>query len=138
MCDYQGSSHICFIDAAQENGYARGHGVILDPGYNIVDTVNSGDDQPLLDQHEFFLQDNGTSALITIYKQIPFDGATSGFPNVTWLQIGIFQEIDLASGNVTFQWQSIDHVGVNESYVLPGTTDISGNGLTENTAWDYL
>jgi hypothetical protein len=138
VCDYKNSSHLCFVNAAQENGYARGHGVILDPTYTIVDTVQSGNDQPELDQHEFFLKDNGTSVLVTIYNQIPFDGAANGFPNVTWLQVGIFQEIDLATGNVTFQWTTIDYVPVSQSYVLPGTTDISGDGLTQNTAWDYL
>ena len=143
VCDYNETSHLCFIAAAQENGYARGHGLILDPSYSLVLNVSSGDDQPALDQHEFWVKENGTTALITVYKQIPFDAATSapGIPslvNVTWLQACIFQEIDLATNKVLFEWQSSDFVPVSASYVMPGTTDVSGDGLSESTAWDYL
>lgn len=138
MCNYQGTPHLCFVDAAQFNGYARGHGVILDSTYTIVREVSSGNNQPGLDQHEFRIQDGSSSVLATIYKQIPYNGSEYGMANVTWLSIGIFQEIDVATGNVLFEWQTIDHVPINQSYVLPGTTDISGDGLTQDTAWDYL
>ena len=128
---------------AQESGYARGSGLILDQTYTQVLNVTSGNDQPALDQHEFFVKDNGTTVLVTIYKQIPFDAATSApgntaLENVTWLQVGIFQQIELATNKVLFEWQSSDFVPVSASYVQPGTTDISGNGSSASTAWDYL
>ena len=110
----------------------------MDSTYSVVDTVVSGNNQPQIDQHEFDVVDDGDSALITIYKQIPFNTTEPGIANVTWLTVGIFQEIDLGTGNVNFEWQSIDHVPVTASFVLPGTTDISGDGLTEDAAWDYL
>ncbi|MCJ1391747.1 hypothetical protein MMC18_004612 [Xylographa bjoerkii] len=143
VCDYNETSHLCFMYGAQENGYARGYGLILDQTYTQVLNVTSGDGQPALDQHEFFVKENGTTVLATIYKQIPFDAATSApgntaLENITWLQVGIFQEIDLATNNVLFEWQSSDVVPVSASYVMPGTTDISGTGLTENSAWDYF
>lgn len=143
VCHYNASPHLCFISAVQDSGYARGSGLILDQTYTQVLNVSSGNGQPGLDQHEFLVKDSGTTVLVTIYKQIPFNGSSyastePAIGNVTWLQIGIVQEIELATGNVNFEWQTIDHVPVTASYVLPGTTDISGNGLSQNSAWDYL
>jgi hypothetical protein len=112
--------------------------MILDFTYTLVDLVRSGNDQPELDMHEFKLTDDGTSVLVTIYVQIPYNPEAYGISGVRWITTGVFQEIDIGSGEVLFQWSSIDHVPVNMSYVAPGSTDISGDGLTNNTAWDYL
>ncbi|MCJ1415924.1 hypothetical protein MMC32_002259 [Xylographa parallela] len=143
VCEFNEASNLCFMYGAQESGYARGSGLILDQTYTQVLNVTSGNDQPALDQHEFFVKDNGTTVLVTIYKQIPFDAATSApgntaLENVTWLQVGIFQQIELATNKVLFEWQSSDFVPVSASYVQPGTTDISGNGSSASTAWDYF
>ncbi|MCJ1284523.1 hypothetical protein MMC26_003856 [Xylographa opegraphella] len=143
VCDYNETSNLCFMYGVQENGYARGYGLVLDQTYTQVLNVTSGNGESGLDQHEFFVKENGTTVLATIYKQIPFDAATSApgntaLENVTWLQVGIFQRIELATNNVLFEWQSSDFVPVSASYVLPGTTDISGDGLSAGTAWDYF
>ena len=126
------------VAGGQFNGFARGTGLILDNTYTQVKTVRSGNGEPDLDQHEFKLINGGRTVLTTIYKQVPFDTSKFGIPGVSFVTTGIFQEIDLASGKVNFEWSSIDHVPVNESQVLPATTDISGDGKTNNTAWDYL
>ena len=67
-----------------------------------------------------------------------YDPSSNGIHNVSWVLNGAFQEIDIATGAVLFEWNSLDHVPVTLSQVMPGTTDISGNGLTTDTAWDYL
>ncbi len=36
-------------------------------------------------------------------------------------------------GELIFDWSAIDHVGITESYVTPGTT-----GTDESTPWDYF
>jgi hypothetical protein len=139
MCNYNQSPHMCFVNAAQLNGYARGKGVILDPTYTQVQEVGPANGQPLLDQHEFMVIEDGTAVLTTIYKQVPFNSnASLGLGRVKWVTTGIFQDVDIDTNACNFEWSSIDHVPVNMSYVLPSTTDISGDGLTNNTAWDYL
>ena len=138
VCTIQGVDHLCFIAAVQENGYARGDALIVDSSYQVTRTVHSGNNLPGIDQHEFKVINNGASALLTIYNQVQYNPASFGIQNVTWTQEGIFQEVNLTDNNVIFQWNSLDHVPVNESYVLPGTTDISGDGASNNTAWDYL
>ena len=137
VCSVNGTDHLCFIDAFQENGYARGNGLILDNTYNLVETVHSGNGAPLLDQHEFFVQPSGKTVLATIYNQVADDTASQGIPGVTNVTEGMFQEIDLDTGAVIFEWHSLKWVPVNESYVLPNTTDISGAG-NSISGWDYL
>ena len=126
------------MDGTQFNGFLRGTGRILDNTYTEVKSVRAGNNQPDLDQHEFKVINGGTSVLTTIYKQVSFNGSKFGIPDVSFVTTGIVQEIDIESGNVLFEWSSIDHVPVNQSLVLPGTTDISGDGKTSDSSWDYL
>lgn len=141
VCEYQHSPALCFEVATQGSGYTRGDGVILNSNYILVASVHSGDGKPALDLHEFRVVDQGTRVLATIYEQIPHDLSSAGFPGILWVQQGSFQEIDIASGNVTFQWNSLDYVAVTETYVYagnPGSNAIAGDGKSNNTAWDYL
>ncbi|MCJ1373344.1 hypothetical protein MMC20_004572 [Loxospora ochrophaea] len=51
---------------------------------------------------------------------------------------GIFQEVDVQTQAVLFEWHSLDHVDPSLSYILPKTTEVSGDGVTKNTAYDYF
>jgi hypothetical protein len=62
------------------------------------------------------------------YKHLvssPVGGSSSG----QWI-VGVVQEIDIASGNVIFEWHGLDHVGIAESY-LPLPT-------SSGAPWDYI
>jgi hypothetical protein len=124
---------------SQVGSYGRGRGVIMNANYTVVKTVEAGNNAPSIDIHEFNLINNGKSALVTIYESIPYDlsdyNVTSG---QGWLNQGVFQEIDTDTGEVIFEWKSIDHVDVHDSYIQPNSTDVSGDGLTAATAFDYL
>ena len=70
------------------------------------------------DHHEFLISPQDT-ALIAIYEEVPWDlsyigGARRG---VVWQ--GIVQELDIQTGEVLFEWRSIDHVALEETYVTP-------------------
>ena len=94
---------------------------------------------PPSDQHEFNIDPTGKKALMTIYNQQPYD--LSAY-NITggqgWILQGVFQEVDTETNEVLFEWKSLDHVDPSAGYVLPNTTDVSGDGQTKDTAWDYL
>jgi hypothetical protein len=47
----------------------------------------------------------------------------------------MIQEIDIASGNVLFNWSSVDHIGFNESY---NTLTSSGSGTGASNPWDAV
>jgi hypothetical protein len=139
VCSWNGSDHLCMYQGNQELGYSRGHAVIMDNTFNIVKTVQTGGGLPPADQHDFNTLETGATALITVYHQLQYD--LSAY-NITggqgWIMEGVFQEVDTMTEEVMFEWHSLDFVDPAASYVLPNTTDVSGDGLTKDTAWDYL
>ena len=106
-------------------GYGQGEYVILDSSYREVTRVSAASGYAA-DLHEFTITPNGT-ALISAYNSIAADLSSVGGSSDGTLLEGVVQEIDIATGDVLFEWHSFDHVGVDESY-LPS---VAG-------AWDYF
>ncbi|KAL3468048.1 ASST-domain-containing protein [Aspergillus heterothallicus] len=123
----------------QQNGYCRGHGVIMDEHYHIVKTVLPGGGMAASDMHEFKLINNGKTALMTVYQQRQFDMSIWNVKGgMGWLMESVFQEIDVETNKVLFEWRSLDHVDPSVSYTYPGHTDTSGTGLEPRSPWDYF
>lgn len=74
------------------------------------------------DFHEFELTDNNT-AIITIYQQKEADLSAFDIPNGRILD-SIFQEVDLSSGNLIFEWRASDHFKAEDSLVKPSASDL--------------
>ncbi|KAF1345153.1 ASST-domain-containing protein, partial [Delphinella strobiligena] len=85
------------------------------------------------DAHEFVLTPQCT-ALITSYQQRSYDLTMY---NITdgWLLDSYFQEIDLATNELLFEWRASDHIKLEDSYL---TTNMSGQGKKEWDGWDYF
>jgi Arylsulfotransferase (ASST) len=79
------------------------------------------------DHHEFLITPQDT-ALITIYNAVPQDLSSVGGSKDGVAVQGIFQELDVESGKVLFEWHSLEHVGIDESYGKPGE-DIDYPGI---------
>jgi hypothetical protein len=92
----------------------RGEYVILDSSYREVTRVRAGNGYAG-DHHEFLITPEGT-ALITIYSPVRWDLSSVGGPRDGAVLDGIAQEVDIATGEVLFEWHSLDHVGLDESY----------------------
>lgn len=56
-----------------------------------------------------------------------------GGPATGWLYDGLFQEIDIATGELLFEWRVSDHVPLNVTYETLAT-----QGYERNTAFDYF
>jgi hypothetical protein len=139
VCNYQGEPHLCFYQGTQLVGWGHGHGIIMDKHYRIVKSVEAGSYQAASDMHEFMLLPDGKSALLTQYRRSAADLCQWGICNgLGYIQQGAFQEIDVETGNVLFDWKSLDHIDPSESYVPPGTTEISGSGRAVEMPWDYF
>ncbi|OJI96885.1 hypothetical protein ASPVEDRAFT_78634 [Aspergillus versicolor CBS 583.65] len=139
VCEYKGKDHLCFFQGVQQNGYCRGHGVIMDSHYQIVKTVVPGGGMASSDMHEFKLVDGGKRALLTVYQQRQFDMSIWNIKKgMGWLMESVFQEVDVETGRVLFEWRSLDHVDPSVSYTHPGSTDTSGTGLEPRSPWDYF
>jgi Arylsulfotransferase (ASST) len=96
------------------HGYGLGEDVIADQTYTEIAHVRAGNGYQA-DLHDFQLTPQAT-ALITVYDPIRCDLASVGGPVDGAVTDGIVQEIDVKTGLVMFQWSSLDHVGLNESY----------------------
>ena len=116
----------------------------MDKNYRIVKTIESSGAGASSDMHEFKMTPytDGTTVLMTVYQPRQYDLTTNPRFNIQngmgWIVEGVFQEVDIETGNVLFEWRSLDHVDPGLSWTLPGTTDTSGDGLHEQTPWDYF
>ncbi|GMG47171.1 unnamed protein product [Aspergillus oryzae var. brunneus] len=138
VCPYEGSDHLCYFQGNQIEGYARGRNIILNKDYAQAATVQSGDGLTLSDMHELDIIDN-TSVLIAIYQPRRYNlTAYNVSADNGWVMDGVFQEINITSGKVLFEWRSLDHVGISETYTPIRLNTVVGDGLSNATAWDYF
>ena len=111
----------------------------MDKHYRVVKSVETGNYQAASDMHEFMLLPDGKSALLTQYLRSAADLCAWDICNgLGYIQQGAFQEVNVETGEVLFEWKSLDHIDTSESYVPPGTTEISGNGRDIGLPWDYF
>jgi hypothetical protein len=96
------------------HGFGRGEGVIADAGYADIATIRAGNGDAV-DLHELQLTPAGT-ALITAYDPIRCNLSAVGGPADGAVTDGVFQEIDVKTGLVMYEWTSLDHIALNESY----------------------
>src|SRR5215218_3115022 len=98
-------------------GYGQGEYVILDRSYCELARFGAGNGYEG-DHHEFLITPEDT-ALITIYNKIPGDSLPVGDLVAGNVLDGIAQEIDIETGEVRFEWHSLDHVPLDESFIKP-------------------
>lgn len=109
------ASYVTFYSGTIVDGHGVGDGLVLDNHYQQAFKVNVHDLSVKNDLHEFQFTDQGT-ALITAYPEVRMDlrqwrGSRRGI-----LLDGVFQEVDIETGNVLFQWKASDHVDLDDSY----------------------
>lgn len=113
----------------------------MDSSYHTVQTVTSGNGRAPNDVHEFSVINAGSTAIITIFHPTQYDLSSFGLQNIIqpwgWVIQGIFQEVDIASGEVLFEWRSLDHTTPAQSYNGRGSAG-AGNGTGLADIWDYL
>jgi len=105
-------------------GETPGEYVIFDDSYREIArfTAANGYDG---DHHEFLISPQDT-ALITIYNAVPRDLSAFGGSKDSVAIQGIVQELDIETKEVIFEWKSIDHVGLDETYVTPAEDHYPG------------
>ena len=103
------------------HGFGQGEDVILDNAYAQIARVRAGNGLQA-DLHDFQLTPQGT-ALITAYDPIYCNLSSAGGSADGAVTDGTFQEIDVRTGLVMFQWTSLDHVALAESYAPAKTSD---------------
>ena len=96
------------------HGFGLGDDVIANSTYTDIAQVKAGNGHQA-DLHDFELTPQGT-ALVTAYDPILCNLSSVGGPAYGAVTDGILQEIDVKTGLVMYEWTSVDHVGLSESY----------------------
>jgi len=104
------------------HGFGLGEDVIADDTYTDIAHVRAGNGLKA-DLHEFQLTPQGT-ALITAYEPVYCDLSSVGGPSDGAVTDSLFQEIDVKTGLVMYEWTSVDHVALGESYEHASTTSV--------------
>jgi hypothetical protein len=114
---YKGEPVLTWWQGGIVAGHGEGEYVIFDSSYREVRRVRAGNGYKG-DLHEFSITPRDT-ALLTVYTEARADLSPIGGPNDAPVWGGIAQELDLETGEVLFEWHSLEHVGVEESYRPP-------------------
>jgi len=102
------------------HGFGLGLDEIVDTHYRVLAQVRAGNGLEA-DLHEFQITPSGT-ALLSAYYPIRCDLAAVGGSASSAVTDSLFQEIDIRTGLVTYQWSSVDHVPLGDSYAPVATS----------------
>jgi len=119
---YQGQPVLTWFQGRIVQGYGQGELVIADSSYEIQHVIRPPHGE-LADFHDFYVTPEGT-ALITICRtHSGIDLTQHGGPKQGYLISGVAQEIDIKTGRLLWEWDSINHVPVADSHPRPFTGD---------------
>jgi hypothetical protein len=113
---YRGSPVLTWWEGHIELGHGVGEYVIADASYRTIRRIEAARGLHG-DLHEFVLTARGT-ALMTSYVVTDADLSRLGGSRNATVQDAIFQEVDLATGELLLEWHSLDHVTFDESYAV--------------------
>ena len=99
-------------------GLGLGEHVIVDHSYHVIARFPAGRHRGG-DLHELILTPDGT-ALVTAWAKVTRNLLGRRGRRRHTVVDGIAQEVEVPSARVLFEWRSIDHVGLDETYVGVG------------------
>ncbi|KAI9046884.1 hypothetical protein LZ554_008962 [Drepanopeziza brunnea f. sp. 'monogermtubi'] len=125
-----------FDATSRRTQFGQGRVKILDRKYEMVKEV-AMTNHIIADKHEFQIR-NEKTALFVSYTPVQCDLTDfSTSPKAQWLLDGVFQEVDIETGRLVFEWRSLDHVSPSEC-VVPLSTLSLGSGLNNTDAIDFF
>ncbi|MDQ6811278.1 MAG: arylsulfotransferase family protein [Actinomycetota bacterium] len=112
---YRGESDLTWWQGRTiQYGYGMGVGVIADAGYHTVATVKTGNGLQA-DEHEFLVTPQGTAYMLA-YSPVVTSLLAGGGPASGVALDGVIQQIDIRTGLVMWEWHSLGHVDMSESF----------------------
>jgi hypothetical protein len=110
---YLGQPVLTWWQGTESGGVGNGTDYIYNDHYQQIATVQAGNGLAA-DAHEFYITPWNT-ALITAYQHTTENLTSIGGPPNQAVVNGVVQEIDIATGQVLWQWNSADHVPFSAS-----------------------
>ncbi|CAI7667175.1 unnamed protein product [Penicillium pancosmium] len=104
-------------EAGVYGGYGYGKVHILDKTYQEIHTITltdnfvTGDNETrdsYIDVHEHFITDSNT-ILVSAINITQHNLSSFGRPSDSWITTNLFYEIDIATNEVIFKWNALDH-----------------------------
>ena len=111
---YQGKPVLTWWQGYSGAGVGAGEDIIYDSSYRQVAVVKAGNGLTA-DLHEFRITPEGT-ALITAYYPVLWDASALHGAKQQVVLDSVVQEIDIKTGLVLYQWDSLDHVPLADTY----------------------
>lgn len=118
---YNGEDYFTFWHGGNARGNDQGTCRFLNTKYEFVFDTKSYDLEWGTDQHECEVTADGT-VLVTVYEPRPRDLSPIGGKVEDTMFDSCFQEIDIATETLLFQWCASDHIPVSETYAAYGKT----------------
>jgi hypothetical protein len=131
---YQGQAVLTWWQGNESAGVGIGQDIIMNSAYQVVKTISAGNGLSA-DLHEFQLTPRGT-ALITAEYPVVVNAASLGGSTQEVVFDSVAQEIDIATGLVVFQWDSLDHVPLSAGYTQLPNLPKKGKPVQPNGMWD--
>ncbi|KAK4497122.1 hypothetical protein PRZ48_011572 [Zasmidium cellare] len=123
-----GYGNITFLDETYKTG------PVVCPNYPSLNYSTDGTFKCDADIHESFITDRNT-LLSSAYNATPADLSSQGGPKDGWAWSSQFYELDPATGDVLFRWDSLEHAPINESH-LP--LNVSAGDGNFSAPYDYF
>ena len=111
---YDGQPVLTWWRGTITHGFGVGEDVITGSHYQTIAEVRAGNGDHA-DLHDFQITAAGT-ALLTAYNPIHCDLSALGAARDSAVTDSLVQEIDIRTGLVMFQWDSLDHIPLTDSY----------------------
>jgi hypothetical protein len=111
---YRGEPVLTWWEGSIVQGHGVGEYVIFDNSYGEMARVRAGNGYRG-DLHEFLITPRDT-ALLTAYNAVPANLSRVGGPEHGAVWDSIAQELDIETGEVLFEWHSLEHVALEKSY----------------------
>jgi Arylsulfotransferase (ASST) len=114
---YRGKPVLTWWQGVVGAGVGMGEDIIDDSAYRQIGVVHAANGLSA-DLHEFVLTGKD-DALLTAYYPVYWDVPSAHGPRRAIVLDSVVQEIDIPTGLVEFQWDSLDHVPVSDSHEPP-------------------
>lgn len=113
---------------SSEAGWGHGEYIILNNRYQEIERARMGNGLQA-DFHDLVLTPRDTAFMMAYPVAEEADSETGA-----QIRTNVVQEVSLENGEVLFEWDALEHVGTDESYIEAPAEDDDGN----RRAWDYF
>ncbi|KAF4950014.1 hypothetical protein FGADI_8460 [Fusarium gaditjirri] len=138
VVQYQGQPALQAFQGYLDPFHGHGYGtpILLDDHYQPLALVRTPTNR-LISIHEFKIV-NEKTALVEIYQPTALDlSPFGGSAREQWIVDGVFQEFDIASGELIFEGHTLDWASPADS-VIPLRSGRAFTGANASDAWDYF